>query len=91
MMKHSADVVEITRDQLVRILGEQTVRKAETLPEEVFQERKWERLQALLHAYEKVYHTSLFEALRSYLTGLDDEMKVLLVRHIFDQQKVSEL
>lgn len=90
-MKQSHEVVEISRDQLVRILGDEIVRKAETLQEEIFQERKWERLQALLHAYEKVYHTTIFEGLRSYLTGLDDEMKVLLVRHIFDQRNVMNL
>lgn len=91
MWKPEDGVLEIKRDELVRILGEDIVKRAEALNEDTFQEQKWNRLQSLLHAYEKVFHTRIFEARRSYLTGLDDEMKVLLVRHIFDQQNLTSI
>ncbi len=79
-------MVEITRDELVRIVGEPVVVRAESLSDDEFQELKWNRLTDMLRAYEKVYHTPLFEARRSFLLGLDEEMKVTLVRHIFHQQ-----
>lgn len=79
-------VIEIPRDELVRILGAPLVERAESLTSEEFQELKWERLTDLLRAYEKVYHTPLFEGRRSFLLGLDEDMKTALVRHIFDQQ-----
>ena len=82
-------VVEISRDELVRILGAPLVERAESLSEDTFQQLKWERLTDLLRAYEKVYHTSLFEGRRSFLLGLDEDMKTALVRHIFDQQLVK--
>lgn len=91
MWKPEDGVLDISREELVRILGEEIVSRAETLDEEAFQQGKWNRLPALLHAYEKVYHKRVFEARRSYLTGLDEELKILLVRHIFDQQELAEL
>lgn len=85
------EVLDISRDDLVRILGAHVVERAEALSEDAFQDRKWNRLTDLLRAYEKLYHTPLFEARRGFLLGLDDELKVTLVRHIFDQQNVKSI
>lgn len=85
------EAVEITRGELVRILGADIVKRAEQMSEDDFQTLKWDNLTQLLRAYEKVYHTPLFEARRSFMTGLRDDMKVLLVRHIFDQQQLQTL
>lgn len=82
-------VIDITRDELVRILGAPLVERAEALSEDEFQQLKWDRLTDLLRAYEKVYHTPLFEGRRTFLLGLDENMKLALVRHIFDQQFVK--
>lgn len=81
--------MEITRDQLVRILGEEKVKQAETMPDEEFQQQKWDHLPELLNAYEKVYHTNLFEARRSFLLGLPVHLQILLVRHIFDEKEMK--
>lgn len=82
-------MVELTRDQFVRILGEDKVRRAEELPQEEFENLKWDRLNELLSVYEKVTHTELFEARRSYITGLDVPMQLLLMRHVFDLQNTG--
>lgn len=76
----------ISREDLERILGGDTVLKAEKMPEEEYEELKWEHLDKLLAHYDKIAHTKTFEGCRSYLLGLDNIMKVLLVRHIFETE-----
>lgn len=77
---------EISREDLVRILGEAKVQKAEALSEEEFETLKLDRLSTLLKAYEIVMHKELFEARRAYLTGLDLELQTALIRHVLDTQ-----
>ncbi|MGI6457661.1 MAG: hypothetical protein ACOX5R_18870 [bacterium] len=81
----------ISREDLVRILGNTIVEKAEKMPEEEYEELKWAHLTEILKHFEKVAHTSLFEARRSYLLGLNTLMKVMLVRHIFESESVENL
>jgi hypothetical protein len=76
----------ISREEFVRILGEEKVKLAETFPEDQYEERKWERISQLLHVYEKLIHTQIFEARRSYILGLDPEMQVLIIRHVNQTQ-----
>ena len=77
----------LSRQNFVRILNEDIVAKAETMPQDEFEEKKWERFQELIAVYDKVAHTTMFEANRSYITGLDPEMQLLLIRHTFDINK----
>lgn len=77
----------INRVDFVRMLSEEIVSKAENMPQDVFEEKKWERFQELIAVYDKVAHTTMFEANRSYITGLDPEMQLLLIHHTFDIEK----
>lgn len=77
----------LDRADFVRMLNEDIVSQAETMPQDDFEEKKWDRLNELLAVYDKVAHTNLFEANRSYVTGLDPEMQLLLIRHTFDIEK----
>jgi len=74
--------MEVSREDLVRILGLPRVRQVENLPEKEWEERKWERLSDLLYAYEKLRREPTFEARRSCLLGLDMTLQTLLARHI---------
>jgi len=84
-------VMIISRDELIRILGSEIVTQAENLPEEAFDEQKWDNLSALLGANEKLAHTPLLEARRSYLKGLSPNLQILLVRHLFEQEKMKSV
>lgn len=79
--------MEINRSDLVRILGEETVQQAESMPDDKFQQQKWDRYSELIYSYEKLCHLNLFEARRSFLLGLDRQLQRLLIRHIIDIQK----
>ncbi|MEW6235959.1 MAG: hypothetical protein AB1656_11270 [Candidatus Omnitrophota bacterium] len=79
----------ISRDDLIRILGSEIVTQAENLPDEEFEERKWDNLSALLSACEKLAHTPQFEARRSFLKGLHPNLQILLIRHLFYQEKMT--
>lgn len=81
----SLEMKQVTRTDLVRILGEPVVAEAERMSPEQFTEKKWDRLPELLRACEKFYDTSLFEARRSFLLGLDPDLRRLLVRHLLDE------
>jgi hypothetical protein len=81
----------ISRADLIRILGQEMVERAESMPLEEYEEQKWERMTELSRHYDKIVHTPLFEARRSFLLGLDEPMKILLVRHIFETEAVAEL
>ncbi len=74
----------LNRQDFLRILGEARVAQAEAMTQEDFEEKKWDRFEELLAVYDKVCHTTLFEAKRSYITGLDIEMQLLLIKHTFD-------
>ncbi len=81
----------ISRENLIRILGSEKVEKAESLSAEEFDELKWELLPQLLQAYEKIDHIPYFEARRSYLLGLPEPLQIALVRHIFEEEKITPL
>ncbi len=78
--------MNISREELVRITGEQVVQQAENLPQETFEELKWEYLSLLLQQYEETYHINYFEALRSYFLGLEPQLRLVLIRHILETQ-----
>ncbi len=73
---------EASRSEFVRIVGEPAVEEAERMPAGQYQERKWDRLPELLRACEKFHDTPVFEARRSFLLGLDPDLRRLLVRHL---------
>ena len=79
------EMKQTTRADLIRILGEPAVAEAERMSPEQFTERKWDRLPELLRACEKFHDTPVFEARRSFLLGLDPELRRLLVRHLLDE------
>ncbi|RJP20569.1 MAG: hypothetical protein C4527_24785 [Candidatus Omnitrophota bacterium] len=83
--------MNMIRDELVRILGETVVIHAENLPDSLFAERKWERLPELVQHSEKLHRLGLFEARRSFLLGVEPQLRILLVRHLLDTQMVSSL
>lgn len=80
----------MTRDELIRIAGKDIVCKAENLSTQDFETLKWAHLPQWLQALEKIEHTALFEARRSYLLGLQRPLQILLIRHLFESQPIPK-
>ena len=81
------ETMEASRPDFVRILGEPAVAEAERMPEDRYTERKWDRLPELLRACGKFHDAPVFEARRSFLLGLDAELRGLLVRHLLEEAR----
>lgn len=79
----------ISRQDLIRIFGEQVVQQAETMPVAEFEDQKWNQLDALLPLVDQLAHIPLFEARRSRLTNLPPTMQRLLVRHLIDTNETE--
>ena len=83
--------LNVSRNDLVRIVGEEQIRQAEQLPVDQFDDLKWNHLPEFLHHYEKLSHLDYFEAYRSYLLGQNPVLRQLLIRQLLNAEMTDSL